>query len=323
MKFPNIEEKAIQVLTKHGIPFTDNLPVIKSPRQFKLGGDYGVEIPAINSFRSLNLIVNALKENGIYCTRFNETHGSFLLSDGEIEDMLALCSESGYGITFGLGPRPEYDIKAALYRTKFGLELGRQLNNNDAISHSVAEAIRLTELGCRGIIVYDLGVLHILNLLRSKGDLPQDTVFKISSHCMVSSPHMAKIYRENGADSVTTVHDLSIGMLQEMRRICPDLVLDVPIDIYPTKGGFIRFYDIAKIVEVASPVFLKMGASSQDDPYSAITDEVIRKRVNRVAVGLEYLYKMMGDQQVIDRNNPDCALPSFQKLNVEHLNGAV
>lgn len=311
MKLQNTEQEAVRLLKKYNMPVTDNLPLIDSEERFQYGGQYGVEIPAINNFKSLDLIIQLLKKYEVYCTRFNETHGSFLLSDGEIEDMLGLCSEHGYGITFGLGPRPEYDIKSTFYRTKFGLELGRQLNNNDAISHSVAEAIRLTELGCRGLIVYDLGILRILNTLRSKGEIPSDTRFKISSHCMVSSPYIAKIYHENGADSITTIHDLSLGMLQEIRRINPELILDVPIDVYLSKGGFIRFYEIAKIVKVAAPVFLKMGASSQSDPYSSITEEVIRKRVERVAVGLEYLHKMAGDAEPISRNNLNCCLPQM------------
>jgi len=302
-------QQAISVMEKYGIPHTDNLPLVESTSEFEFGGQYGVEVPAINTFKSLKLITSLLKERDVYCTRFNETHGSFLLTDSEIQDMLGLCKESGYGITFGLGPRPEYDIKASFYRTKFGLELGRQLNNNDAIGHSVAEAFRLVELGCRGIIVYDLGVLRVLNILRSKGELPQDTVFKLSSHCVISNPYVAKVYEENGADSVTTVHDLSIGMLQELRRVNKNLILDVPIDIYLAKGGFLRFYDVANIVKVAAPVFLKIGASSQADPYSTITEDIIKKRVDRVALTLEYLNKMSHNPSRITKNNLNFSLP--------------
>ncbi len=316
MNFPNSEQRAIELLEKYQMPITDNVPLKASPSEFEHGGQYGVEIPAINDFKSLKLIIRLLHENDVYCTRFNETHGSFLLSDGEISDMLGLCADSGYGITFGLGPRPEYDVRSTFYRTKFGLELGRQLNNNDAIMHSVAEAVRLTELGCRGLIVYDMGILRILNTLREQGEIPADTVFKVSSHCMVSNPYIAKIYHENGADSITAVHDLSVGMLQEMRRVTPDLVFDVPIDVYLTKGGFIRFYEIAKIVQSSAPVFLKMGASSQSDPYSSITEDVIRKRVKRVAVGLEYLDKMLDQDHRISRDNRNCCLPQMEPVMV-------
>jgi hypothetical protein len=247
----------------------------------------------VNNMAILNTTIRLLDAEGVYCTRFNETHGSFLLSDSEIQDMLALARERGYGFTFGLGPRPEYDVKASFYRSPFGLELGRKLNNHDAIRVAVEEALRLADLGCRGLIVYDVGVLKILHDMRNRGVLPAETVFKLSSHCMTSNPLIARMFHENGADSVTTVHDLSLVVLQEMQRINEGLVLDVPTDVYKSKGGYIRFYDLAEIVQVASPVFLKMGASAQGHPYDAVKEDMILERVRRVKRGLDVLDRQL------------------------------
>ncbi|MFT3770476.1 MAG: hypothetical protein QM820_34035 [Minicystis sp.] len=250
-----------------------------------------------------------LREEGVYCTRFNETHGSFLLSDQELQEMLALAAESGYGMVVGLGPRPEYDIKATFYRSEFGLEQGRQVNNNDAVAFSIEEAFRLVDLGCRGILVYDIGLLRVLKQMRSAGALPEDVRFKTSSHCAVSNPMIAQVILENGADSATTAHDLGLPVLQEMRRLNPGLCLDVPTDAYRSKGGFIRFYDLAEIVQVASPVFLKMGASVQGHPYDTNGEQLALKRVRRVAVGLSYLEKHLPGLQRIDVSDPLYCLP--------------
>ena len=280
---------AKRALDALGIPSTDDVPLKVSGGTFARGGHYGVEIPAINSLKQLQATINALQSEGVYCTRFNETHGSHLLTDTEVSEMLAICRENGYGMVFGLGPRPEYDIKASFYRTPFGLEMGRQLNNHVAFAYAVDEAFRLCELGCRGITVYDIGVLKVLNALRDKGDLPADLKFKTSSHCMPTNAPLAQIFGDLGADSITTAHDLSVQVLQAMRAAAPATVMDVPTDVYKTKGGYIRWFELAEIVQVASPVFLKMGASIQRDPYDAVKPEASIDRARRIAVGQQYL----------------------------------
>src|SRR5262249_30811610 len=158
-----------------------------------------------------------LRAEGLPVTRFNETLGAFLLSDSEVHDMLDLCRESGVGMVFALGPRPEYDRKAAFYRGGFGASQGRRINNNDAMAQSAEEAIRLTDMACRGLIAYDLGFIRMLSEMRKAGVLPADLMIKASSHCIVSNPLTARVYYENGANSVTTMHDLGLAVLQEMR----------------------------------------------------------------------------------------------------------
>lgn len=285
--------RARKTLASLGLPFTDEVPVSSSERRFETGAAWGVEVPAINSLRQLEATIKALREAGVYCTRFDETHGSHLLSNAEISEMLAACRQGQYGIMFGIGPRPEYDIKASFYRTPFGLEQGRQLNNHDAYAQAIEEAFRLCELGCRGITVYDIGVLKTLKELRHQSLLPAELKLKTSSHCMATNAVIARIFSDLGADSITTAHDLSLPVLQEMRRLCPDTVLDVPTDVYKSKGGYIRWYELAEIVQACAPVFLKMGASVQDDPYSAVGTDSADTRAQRIKVGLEVLHRAL------------------------------
>lgn len=298
-------------LRQNGFPFTDHLPLIKSKYAFENGALFGIEIPVVNSFEILEKTIYWLDHYGLHCDRFNETKGSFLLSDNEIKKMLSLCSERQIGITFSLSPRPEYDIKASFYRSNFGMEQCRRLNNNDAIAYSIEEALRLADLGCRGLVIYDIGVLSLLYEMRNQGALPVDMIFKASSHCMATNPLIAKILHLHGADSITVVHDASLVVLQEMRRLCPALVLDVPIDVYSDKGGYIRFNDIADIVQVAAPVILKLGASAQNNPYDPVNDAIIKARVQRAVVAIEHLNRVLNDITFLNVSNRHRCLPSF------------
>src|SRR5215813_2815881 len=214
-------------LQENHLPYSDEIPLQASGGQFTEGGHYGIEVPVVNNFKVLQATLGLLQKEGLPVTRFNETLGAFLLSDSEVSDMLDLCRESGAGMVFALGPRPEYDRKAAFYRGGFGASQGRRINNNDALAQSAEEAFRLTELGCRGLISYDLGVIRMLSDMVKAGVLPSDLVIKASSHCIVSNPLTAKVFYENGATNVTTMHDLGLPVLQDMRTLSPELVIDL------------------------------------------------------------------------------------------------
>lgn len=280
--------RAQGLLRNYGIAYSDQLPLLVSGKEFAQGGHFGVEIPAVNTFKAIEATINLLKRENVYCSRFNETLGSHLLSDSEIHEMLSICKENRIGILFSVGPRPEYDIKASFYRSQFGLEMGRRLNNNDAIRQAVEEVLRVCDLGCRGVTIYDPGLLRILTRLKADGILPGNLLLKASTHCMITNSEIARIYEENGATSITTAHDLGLPMLSSIRQRC-EIPLDVPTDVYKSKGGFIRFYELAEIIQVASPVMLKMGASVQAHPYDAVKDDLAIERVKRIQVGLEIL----------------------------------
>ncbi len=301
--------RARQWLHDNDLPYSDEITLEASGREFADGGHYGVEVPVVNNFKVLEATLGLLRKEGLPVTRFNETLGAFLLSDAEVQDMLALCRESGVGMVFALGPRPEYDRKAAFYRGGFGASQGRRINNNDAIAQSAEEAIRLTEMGCRGLISYDLGVIRLLSDMRRAGVLPADMMIKSSSHCIVSNPLTARVYHENGTNSVTTMHDLGLAVLQDMRKGSPELTIDVPTDVYGSKGGFIRFYEVPELVQICSPMMLKIGASAQSHPHDPVNENTIRQRVQRVALCMEYLDKSGLEAKYISELSPQRCVP--------------
>ena len=63
-------------LSARGYPFTDNVEFHRSDGEFDGGGQFGVEIPAVNSMRDLEIIVKLLNDQAVRVTRFNETLGS-------------------------------------------------------------------------------------------------------------------------------------------------------------------------------------------------------------------------------------------------------
>lgn len=282
-------------LETHGYPSSDHVPLQKSKKTYTNGSRYGIEIPIVNNLDVLEKTIKWLEHFKLQCDRVNETRGAFLLPESEIKDMLQLCREKNIGITFSLSPRPEYDTRSSFYFGKFGMEQCRKLNNLDAVAASIDEALRLADLGCRGLVVYDPGVLSLLNEMRQEGTLPDNMYFIGSSHMMTANPFIAKSLSAMGANSLVVIHDASLVNLQGMRQLCPDVILDVPIDVYKDKGGYIRYNEVAEIVQIASPVVLKLGTSAQANPYDRLSDDIVKNRVRKVFVAIDHIKRVLGE----------------------------
>ena len=88
--------------------------------------------------------------------------------------------------------------------------------------------------------------------------------------------------------------DLSIAQLAAIRS-----VIDIPIDVYIESpddlGGFVRHYEIAEIIRVAAPVYVKFGLKNSPFIYPSgshlaeVANALARERVRRAQIGLDLL----------------------------------
>ena len=95
-------------------------------------------------------------------------------------------------------------------------------------------------------------------------------------------------------DTYNVPTDLTLGQLAAIRA-----AVDVPLDIYveapDDQGGFVRHFEIAELVRVAAPVYLKFGLRNAPNIYPSgthLTPTAIalgRERVRRARIGLDLL----------------------------------
>ena len=87
-------------------------------------------------------------------------------------------------------------------------------------------------------------------------------------------------------------------------RAAVDIPLDIYVEVPDNFGGFIRHYEIAEIIRVAAPVYIKFGLRNAPDVYpsgSHLESTVIalsRERVRRAEIGLAHLHRY-GPEAVI------------------------
>jgi hypothetical protein len=164
------------------------------------------------------------------------------------------------------------------------------------------------------VLISDLGVLEVFAQMRKAGLLPSAMRAKISVMFPVANPTTAQILQRIGADTINIAADLTLAQIAAIRA-----AITVPLDIYvespDSVGGFVRHYEIAELVRIASPVYLKFGLRNAPDLYPSGThlDDLAARlsseRVRRAALGLELLAQHLPDA-VMSRSRPaDLAVP--------------
>jgi hypothetical protein len=158
-------------------------------------------------------------------------------------------------------------------------------------------------------LVWDEGVLDILNKARDAGHIPADAKFKISVYAGHANPASIRILQDLGADSVNPVGDLSRPMLAAIRNSV-DVPLDVWAETFESFGGMNRLWEAGDIARVAGPVCFKIEpGESEAVMYNGwvrpeFHAELIRHKVRHAAILNELVQTNAPDVAVSPKPRP-------------------
>ncbi|MBO6104509.1 MAG: peptidase, partial [Methanobrevibacter sp.] len=251
-------------------------------KRFEDGGQYRFEVPGIQGPSALESLLKACNDYDLTIHRATQTKGIMFLLDDEISEMVDLARSANSQLFLAVGPRAPYDTSATV-QTEEGKRIGYRLRGYNNLVYAIEDVKRAVELGVRGILLYDEGLLYALAKMRDAGELPKDLKFKLSAHAGCSNPASAKLFESIGLNSLNPVRDLQIPMLASLRD-----AIDIPIDIHTenpkSTGGFIRHYEVPEMIKVASPVYLKTGGSVAKHHSWDTTEKEARQRAKQVAL---------------------------------------
>ena len=205
-------------------------------------------------------LVDAVDHYGVKVHRVTQTKGIMLLTDKEIEEMVDIALDGHMELFLSVGPRATYDTSASA-NTPEGARIGFRLRGYNNLLYALEDVKRATSLGVRGIVVYDEGLLWVLDKMRKAEELPKNTHFKVSAHCGHGNPASAKLLEEIGADSFNPVRDLQIPMMASIRRTI-DISMDIHMENPKSSGGFIRHYEAPRDCKSSFSCLLKNRRSS-------------------------------------------------------------
>ena len=214
------------------------------------------------------------------------------------------------------GPRNAWDI-GRQYGTEEGQKCGLQHRGSDELRKVIADIMRMYELGMRGFMLVDIGLLRLVRKMQEQGNLPKDMTIKMSVWTGVSSAVGAKLMEDMGASSFNPVADLTLPQLRALRS-----VVDTPIDFYiwtfASFGGTQRFYDAPEVAKLYSPCYFKFEpAPSSGGFYSPwASDEqhidLIRKKVKWAEFVINHVRENEPELKVSEQGPDDLFVPKVK-----------
>jgi len=292
-------EATRQFLTSLGLPSGDRYDLPSSPLRFSDGGQWRIEIPSVEGPNALRAVFETADALGVPVHRVSQGSGVMLLTDDELDEMAALGRSRGVEVSLFIGPRAGWDTGAMAY-SPAGRVIAPKTRGMDQLIHTVEEVKRAVEHGIGSVLVTDEGQLFVLGEMKKAGLLAADYIFKGSVMLGASNPASIRLLERLGLTTFNVPTDLSLPQLAAIRQatMMPlDLYVEAPDDI----GGFIRHYEIAEIVRICAPVYLKFGLRNAPNIYPSGTHleatavALTRERVRRAKLGVAMLHRLDPD----------------------------
>ena len=312
--------KANDLLAGLGLPGRDLVELPESEKRFPDGAQYRVEIPSVEGPRVLEAVLDEAQKRGVQLHRISQGSGIMLQTDSEIREMCSMAREAGLELSLFVGPRASWETGATVISSA-GKTLGAQHRGQDQLAYALEDVLRGVDIGLRGVLVADAGLLWVLRDLKKNGDLPDDLVVKVSVQLSAANAAAIRAMEDLGADTYNVPTDLSLAQLAAMRTVS-SIPLDVYVEVPDDFGGFVRHYEIPDLVRTASPVFVKFGLRNAPNIYPSGTHleptaiALGRERVRRAEIGLSMLERYFPGAETTEREASFPGIPVEVKERV-------
>ncbi len=246
-----------EALDKIGIPGRDLYDLPSSTKRFPDGCHWRVEISGVERPSTLQALIEESKKRDVPVHRLISTvMGSTLLPRDELAEFAELAAEAEMEVIITPGPRAPWDVGRQVV-TPEGALSGIRYRGSDQLSYVIADIMRSIEIGFRGFLVVDEGLLWALNQLKKIGTIPKDVKFKISIYTGHANPAGARVLQDLGADTFNPLADLSLPMFAAIRKAI-DIPMDIHVYLFDSFGGFNRFYECPEFARIAAPCYFKI-----------------------------------------------------------------
>lgn len=289
-----------KMMEKHGVPGRDlyNLPT--SEKRFPDKCHYRIEISGVERPSTLEAVIDEMDKRKVPVHRLISTvMGATLLSDKEMEQFAKLAHDAKLEVIITPGPRTLWDLGGQI-RTPEGAISGIRFRGSDNLAYVIADIRRAIDLGFRGFLVVDEGLLWLLAQMRKAGDIPKDVVFKVSILAGHANAAGAKVLETLGANTFNPVADVTLPMLAGIRKAVK-IPIDVHVYLFDSFGGFNRLWETPEIARVAAPCYFKiepgpsMGALYKPWVSPESLAFIAREKVKNAETII----------QLIDKNHPE------------------
>ena len=244
-------------MERAGIPGRDAYDLPTSTKRFPDGAWYRVEISGVERPEVMEALIDESEKRNIPVHRaISVVMGATLLDKAELRDFAQMAADAKIEVILTPGPRASWDVGRQLVTPEGGLS-GLRFRGSDQLRQVIADIIRAYDIGFRGFLVVDEGLLWLLSEMQKNGDIPKDVVFKVSIYAGHANAAGCKLLKSLGAASVNPVADLSLPQFAAIRQ-GTDIPLDLHIILTDSFGGYIRIYDGPDMARTCAPCYFKI-----------------------------------------------------------------
>ena len=307
---------ASKALERIGLPGRDLYDLPTSPKRFSDSCHWRVEISGVERPSTLRAIIDESDRIGVPVHRLVSTvMGSTLLTESDLHEFAQLAAHARMEVILTPGPRATWDVGRQV-ATPEGALSGIRFRGSDQLAYAIADIERSIEIGFRGFLVVDEGLLWALSELRKIGEIPRDVKFKVSIFAGHANPAGARLLQNLGADTFNPVADLTLPMIAALRKAV-DIPIDIHACIFDSWGGFNRFYECPELARIAAPCYFKIepGASTGTLYRPWVSEESFsflgREKVRQAGIIRELIKKNYPEAKLSGRGASDLAVPKL------------
>ncbi len=237
-----------------------------SGKKFPDGANYRIEVSGIETAGILGAVIEEAKKFKIPIHRAIATvKGSSYYTDEQLLALAHLAAKEKVEVIIC-----PWKLAGLVFENPNRIFSDLRLTDEETEKYFL-EINRCVKFGFRGFLVWDKDVLEVLDFKRRSGELPSETIFKLSTFAnSVNSINFDSAVHK-GADTINVANGLSLKELAMACLITPGMVkLDVHIVFWQlvlaqnSQGRleletkpYDRIDDAPEIAKVCSPVYFK------------------------------------------------------------------
>ena len=306
--------KVSEFMEQAGIPGRDLYDIPSSDKLFPDGCHYRLEFSGVEGPRVLEALIRERRKRNIPIHRLvSFCQGGTLFSDAELKDFVQMAAEDKMEVIAIPGPRVGWDI-GRQYISSEGSRCGMNLRGSDEIRKVIADLFRMYDLGMRGFMLVDPGVLAMVKKMQAQGNFPKDVAIKLSVWAGMASAAGGVLAEQLGASSFNPVSDLTFPQMAAIRK-----ATSIPIDFYiwtfNSYGGENRIYDAPEAARIYAPCYFKFepadGSGTSYSPFVSDAEHIglMEKKVKWAEWVVNHVRENEPGLRLSEQGAPDLFLP--------------
>jgi len=311
-------DKVSAAMEKVGIPGRDAYDLPTSTKRFPDGAWYRMEVSGVERPQVLEALVDEADKRKMPIHRLiSVVMGATLLDKAELRAFAQIAADAKMEVILTPGPRSAWDTGRQLVTPEGGLS-GLRFRGSDQLRAVIADIMRCIDLGFRGFLVIDEGLLWLLNEMKKNGDIPRDVVFKVSIYAGHASAAGGKLLEMLGASTFNPLGDLSLPQLASIRQGC-NIPLDLHIYLAESFGGYNRFYEGPEMARLCAPCYFKIepgpacaaGPGALYKPWTSVDalSSLVREKVKYAQIIHELIQENFPEAKMSGIGPADLAVP--------------